>query len=414
MRSLAMERSEFYRDAYKDFPGPLTGLRVLEATTTWAGPLCGCILGDFGADVIKVEMPGGEIGRRLPPFLPGLKTAVSIFHATVNRNKRSLTLDLRRPEGRDIFLRLAEGSDIVLENFRPGTMNEWGLGYAAVRERKADIIYVSISGFGQFGPDASHVGYDPLAQAASGFLSLNGSPDGAPVKAPTFLGDDLGGLHGALGALAALRHRDQTGEGQHVDAALLDCLLFQSNGYLSFGALGLPLARSGNEYGFAVPANVFACRDGHVYLGTLLDAQWQALTHLMGRADLATHGDYATAKARTRRREDINRLVADWVRAQPMESLLRQCQANRIPIAPVRTYADAARDPHVQVREMLQNVEQEEGSSAPITGPAVKFSRAPARIRSGAPALGAHTEEILREVGVKTAEIASLRERGII
>jgi len=146
MRSAPMERTEFYQDAYEGFPGPLTGVRVLEATTTWAGPLCGCILGDFGADVIKVEIPGGEIGRRLPPFLPGLKKPVSIFHATVNRNKRSLTLDLRLPQGRDIFLRLAEGSDIVLENFRPGTMNEWGLGYAAVRERKADIIYVSISG----------------------------------------------------------------------------------------------------------------------------------------------------------------------------------------------------------------------------------------------------------------------------
>ena len=175
----------------------------------------------------------------------------------------------------------------------------------------------------------------------------------------------------------------------------------------------MPLARSGNEYGFAVPANVFACRDGHVYLGVLLDAQWQELARLMGQADLATHADYATAKARTRRRDDINRLVADWVRTQPIESLLAQCQAKRVPIAPVRTYADAARDPHVQARDMLQNVEQEEGSSAPITGPAVKFSRAPARIRAGAPALGAHTDEILREVGIKPAEIASLRERGI-
>ncbi len=409
-----MEKSEFYRDAYKDFPGPLTGVRVVEATTTWAGPMCGCILADFGADVVKIELPGGEVTRKVPPYLPGTKDPVSFIHATVNRNKRSVTLDLRRPEGCEVFLRLAENADIVVENFRPGTMEKWGVGYRDVERRNRDIIYVSVSAFGQFGPDSSYVGYDPLAQAASGFMSLNGTVDGSAMKAPTFLGDDLGGVHGALGALAALRHRDQTGEGQHVDVALLDAILFQSNGYLTLGALDLPPKRFGNEYAFVVPANAFACRDGQVYLGTLLDTHWRALARLMGREDLREHPDYATALSRSKRRLEINELVSAWAAEHTVEEFLGKCRAEQVPVAPIRDYAAAARDPHVRERDMLQAVTQEGGSTAPITGPAVKFSRSPVRIRTGAPALGAHTDEVLREVGYDSAEIRALRAKGVI
>ena len=233
-----MNKSDFYREARADLPGPLAGVRVLETATTWAGPMCAAVLADLGADVIKIEIPPGEVGRYIAPTLPG--TTVGFAHATVNRNKRSLGLDVRRPEGRDIVLELAKRSDILVENFKVGTMAGYGLGYDAIRAVKPDIIYVSITGWGQFGPYQSRCGYDPLAQALSGFLSMNGSPDGRPTKAATFLGDDLGGLHGAIGAMAALRHRDQTGEGQHVDVALLDSILFQSNGLPSLGAMGKP------------------------------------------------------------------------------------------------------------------------------------------------------------------------------
>ena len=173
-----MDKSEFYREARTDLTGPLAGMRVLEATTTWAGPMCACLLADFGADVIKVELPGGEVIRRMPPFLPGLEPPVSGGHATVNRNKRSLSLDLRTAEGQEIFRTIAARSDIVVENFRPGTLASWGIGYEGIRQVKPDIIYISISGFGQFGPDHERAGYDPLAQAASGFLALNGEKDG--------------------------------------------------------------------------------------------------------------------------------------------------------------------------------------------------------------------------------------------
>ena len=409
-----MEKSEFYRNARRDLPGPLAGLRVLEATTTWAGPMCACVLADLGADVIKAELPQGELARRLPPFLPGPQPQLSFMHTTVNRNKRSLTLDLRRREGAEVFLRLAARADVMVENFRPGTMARWGLGYEDLRAAKPDIVYVSISGYGQFGPEHDQAGYDPAAQAASGFISLNGEADGVPVKSPTFLADDLGGLHGAVAALAALRHRDRTGEGQHIDVALLDALLFQSNGYLTLAALGAPPRRMGSQFVVAAPANLYRCRDGHVMAGVLLDSHWKVLARLIGRPELTDHPDYATPSARVERRDEVNELLANWLETRPVDEVVSLFKAEGLAVAPVRTYAEAARDPHVLERDMLQSTPQEDGSIAPVTGPAAKFSRTPTAVRSGAPALGAHTDEILAECGFDEAERRRLREAGVI
>jgi len=409
-----VRKSEFYREARRDLPGPLAGVRVIEATTTWAGPMCGCLLADFGADVIKVEHPDGEVARRLAPELPGMRPPVTAMHATVNRNKRSLCLDLHEPRGRDLFLRLATTADLVVENFRPGTLERFGLGYAELRAMNADVILVSISGFGQFGRDAERPGYDPLAQAASGFLSLNGSPDGEPVKAPTFLGDDLAGLHAALAALAALRHRDRTGEGQHVDVSLLDAMLFQTPGYLTLGALGAPLPRLGNQFRIGAPANVYRCADGRVMAGVLLDSHWRVLARLLGRPELAEDPAYASAAARLARRDAVDGLVADWMARRSVAEAVAQWVAAGLPIAPVQSYEEAARDPHVREREMLQEVDVEGRRRVPIVGPAAKFSRTPTSVRSGAPALGAHTDEILAELGVDPDERDSLRRDRVI
>ncbi|MDA1075604.1 MAG: CoA transferase [Proteobacteria bacterium] len=406
-----MNKDEFYRNARTDLTGPLAGVRVLEVTTTWAGPMSGVILADMGADVIKVEIPSGDVGRSISPMLPGTK--VGFAHATVNRNKRALALDIRKPEGRDLCLDLARRSDIMLENFKVGTMANYGLGYADVCSVKPDIVYVSITGWGQFGPRHLDAGYDPLAQAASGFLSINGHPDAPATKAPTFLADDLGGLHAALGAMAALRYRDQTGEGQHVDVALLDAMLFQSNGLPTLGALGVSPSRMGNEFGFAVPANVYECSDGAVYLGVLLDAHWRILANLLGQPDLADNEAFATALARSANRDMCNMLVSEWLVGQTQAQAVKILSSSGLPIAPVQTYVESATDPHVLERDMLQPTRFADGTSAPITGPAAKFSRTPTRVRTAAADLGQHTDEILAELGLDADARKRLVDAGI-
>jgi formyl-CoA transferase len=408
-----VEKSEFYRRARSDSVGPLDGIRLIEATTTWAGPMCGCLFADLGAEVIKVEAPRGEIARRVPPFLPN-SSGLSFMHATVNRNKKSLTLDLRRPEGRDVFLRLARGVDVVVENFRPGTLSRWGLGYEQVRALAPGIVYVSISGYGQFGPDHERAGYDPIAQAASGWLSMNGEPGGDPVKAPTFIGDDIAGLHAAFAALAALRWRDRTGEGQYIDVALLDALLFQSNGYPTLAAEGAPPERLGNRFQVAAPAGTYRCRDGWVLAGVMLDTHWKLLARLMGVPELADDPELATAAGRIAQRERVDALLSEFVAERSKAEVVALLLGQGLPVSAVRSYSEAAEDPHVRERDMLQEVELEDGSRAPLVGPAAKFSRTPTRVRSAAPALGRDNDAILGELGIGADERERLRREGVI
>ena len=404
-----MEKSEFYGDARTDLPGPLAGVRVLEITTTWAGPMCGNVLADFGADVIKVEIPAGDVGRGIFPAIPG--TDVGFAHATVNRNKRNLCVDIRTAEGLKICQELLKRTDIMVENFKVGTMAAYSLAYEHVREIKPDVVYVSITGWGQFGPRHADAGYDPLAQSASGFLSVNGSPEGPPTKAGTWLADDLGGLHAALGAMAALRHRDQTGEGQHVDIALQDAMLFQSNGMPTLGAMGVAPGRNGNEFGFAVPANVYDCSDGPIYLGVLLDAHWRILAEILGQPDLAENDAFATGVDRVQNRDICNVMVAEWCASRTREDAIAALVERGLPVAPVQTFVEAAKDPHVQERDMLQKIKMQ-GVDVPITGPAAKFSRTPTRVRTKAPDLGEHTDEILEEIGIDAEAREELRREG--
>ena len=349
-----------------------------------------------------------------PPYLTGESGRISFLHATVNRNKRSLTLDLRRGEGRLIFLKLAARADVIVQNFRPGTFDRWGIGYAQCRQVKPDVVYVSISGFGQFGSKSDRVGYDPLAEAESGFMSLNGAPDGAPTRCATYLCDDLAGLHGALSTVAALRHRDLTGEGQHIDIALLDAVLFQSNGFLSLAALGYPLPRLGNQSMLSAPVDVFDCRDGQIYVAVLLDSHWRVLSAMLGHGELAEDPAFATATARLHHRDECNRLLSAWLKPQMVSEAIERFNQASIPAAPVRTYHQAALDPHVHEREMLQDTEQEDGLSAPITGPAAKFSRTPIRVRRRAAALGEDTETILSELGFDAAARQHLRSLKVV
>lgn len=392
-----MRREEFYAGARTDLAGPLDGVRVLDVTKVWAGPLVSAVLGDLGADVVRIELPGGRDGQ-VPPEIPG--TGLSWFRETVNRNKRSAAVDLRVPAGRDTFLRLVAHSDVVVENYRPGTLDGWGVGYAACRAARDDVVFVSVSGFGQYGPRSALPGYDPVVQAYGGWMALNGEPDGPAVRAPTFLADELAGLHGAIGALAALRHRDVTGEGQHVDVALLDSLLAGSSGLLTLAATGRPPARTGNGTDFVVPSGAYRCRDGVVYLAVALDRQWRALADLVGRSELARAPGFGRAAQRLAHRAEVDEVVAGWCAQHPVARVVAGLEAAGVPASPVRELTEVAGDPHVAAREMLQSVVLSNGTVAPLTGPAAKFSRTPTRVRRSAPPAGRDTDEVLRELGI--------------
>lgn len=406
-----MRKEDFFGEARDDLTGPLDGVTVLEITSTWAGPMCGVVLADLGADVVKVEIPSGDVARFLIP-IPD--TEISVMNATVNRNKRSLAIDMTKPEGRQVLLDLAAEADILLENFRSGVLARNGLGFDDVKAVNPDIIYVSVTGWGQFGPDHEAAGYDPLAQAASGFMTVNGSPDGPPTKAGSFLADDLGGLHGAIGAIAALRHRDRTGEGQYVDIALLDAMLYQTDGMPTLGALGVQPQRWGNEFGFAVPASVYECSDGPVYAGVLLDEHWKNLAVILGQPELADHESFATRDGRAANRDVCNMLLGAWLAERTRAEAVEVLRQAGLAVARVQTFEEVVNDPHVQERDMLQPVTHHDGTTVPIVGPSWKFSRTPVRIRTPAAALGEHNDEILTALGLTPEQIAGLRDAGIL
>ncbi len=403
-----MQKDNFYADARSDLSGPLAGVTVVEATTTWAGPMAACVLADFGARVIKVEHPAGEVARMLPPFVPD--SALTVANETVNRNKESLSLELHKDEGKAILLKLIAQADIFVENFRPGTLHDWGLGYSHLKAVKPDIVYVSVSGYGQFGPLSPRVGYDPMAQNFSGWTSMNGEPDGGPLKAPTFLGDDMAGLHGALGAMAALRHRDQTGEGQHVDVALTDAMLFQSDGLATVGALGIELPRLGNQFTLAAPVNAYHCTDGNVYAGVLLDSHWQILATELQREDLAG----LTSPQRIEQRELVDGLLAEYCAARSVQQVVDRFAELGLPATRINKPSELKHEPHVQARDMLIDTKVSDGRTVPLVGPAAKFSRTPTTIRHPAPALGQQNVEILQSLGYSAEEIEAYKEQGVI
>ncbi|MBW4721845.1 CaiB/BaiF CoA transferase family protein [Saccharothrix obliqua] len=395
-----MLENEFFAEARDDRTGPLDGLRVLDVTKVWSGPLATCVLADLGADVISVELPHGREGQ-VPPNIPG--TELSWFRETVRRNKRSVGLDLRLPEDRDVFLRLVATADVVVENYRPGVLAGWGVGYADCRAVRPDVVYVSVSGWGQYGPDVDRPAYDPVVQAAAGWMHLNGPPDGGPVRAPTFIGDELAGLHAAIGALAALAHRARTGEGQHVDVSMVDALLFGSSGLPTLAATGAPPARLGNETGFVVPSNVYECTDGHLYLAVALNKQWRALAEEIGLPELGRADGFRTNAERLANRDAVNALVARWCRGRTVADAVAALAARDLVVAPVRTLAEAVADPHVRARGMLPEVRLRDGSVVPLVGPPVKFSRTPTAIRRPAPAPGADTAAVLAELDRRSA-----------
>ncbi len=403
-----MDKKSFYQNARSDLAGPLDGIKVVEATTTWAGPMAGCVLADLGATVLKIEHPKGELSRTFRPFIPDSK--LNVPHETVNRNKNNVSLDLKQPKGQELFLKLCIDTDILIENFKPGTLSKWGLGYQDVRSVKPDIVYVSISMYGQYGPYSDRPGYDPLAQNFTGWSSLNGPSTIGPTKAPTWLADDLGGMHGVVGALAALAHRNISGEGQHVDVALVDSLIFQSNGFLTSGKLGIPLPKLGNLSSITAPVNVYKCQDGSIFSAVLLQNHWEALCHLIGEDTLSG----LKSPERKEQREIIDNLVSSWCSRRTTQEVVSELTNIGLAVTRVNTFEEVATHPQINSRDMLQETKLSDGQKVPLTGPAAKFSRTPTKVRKGAPSIGADNKKIFEALGISREDMKQLKKEGVI
>lgn len=405
-------RAEFYKEARKDLPGPLNGVRVLEVTTTWAGPRVGSVLADYGADVVRIETAAApDVLRLIPPPLPGTQPPDGFLNASCNKNKRSICLDVRCAEGLAVFLRLAAQCDVLIENFKKGVIAAWGCGYEQVRAVNPAIVYVSVTGYGQYGPYSERPGYDPAAQAYSGFMHMNApDPEAPPMRAPTYLADELAGLHGALATMAALRYRDASGEGQHIDISLLDALIDSCTGLHTQAAAGYPTPRPGNPIPFAAPTGVYSCKDGYVYAGILLDAHWRIMAEMIGRPELADDPEHATMKERVARRAEVDAILGAWCAQRTRAEIVEACREYEIAVAPILTPQEALEDPHVQAREAVQPMTHPNGAALYANAPAAKMSRTPLRNRAYAPLLGQHTAEVLREAGYSAEAIQALRD----
>jgi crotonobetainyl-CoA:carnitine CoA-transferase CaiB-like acyl-CoA transferase len=382
--------------------GSLDGVRVLELARYQAGPRGGMILSDLGAEVIKIEKPGGEETRRSPPLVRGQ----SVYFAVYNRGKKSLCLDLRQPRGKEIFAALVKTADIVLQNFRPGVMDEIGFGYARLCELKPDIILCSVSGFGQYGPYRDRPAFDPLGQAMSGLMSLTGKPVGQPLGAASSIVDRYTALHATIGMLAALRHRDRTGEGQEIDVCLLDSALtmveIPTSYYLATGEEGGEAGRP-----------PYRARDGWV----VISASGNAMATRLLR--IATGDDTATAGAdrfssRSGPDDPRRKAIAAWCAAHTVAQICDALAAADIPVAPVRTIPEVAQDPHLWEREMLIKMEDAVAGEMYLPGLTIKMSKTRGRL-GPVPTPGQHSDEILSELlGYDRATLDQLRAAKVI
>jgi CoA:oxalate CoA-transferase len=378
----------------------LEGIRVLELARYQAGPRGGMILSDLGADVIKIEHLGGEETRRHPPMVRGQ----SVYFSVYNRGKRSICLDMRQPRGKEIFAALVKTADVVLENFRPGTMQAMGFGYDALRAIKPDIILTSVSGFGQYGPYRDRPAFDPLGQAMSGLMTLTGQPVGQPLGTASSVVDRYTALHATIGTLAALHHRDRTGEGQLVDCCLLDSALtmveIPTSYYLATG-------EEGGEGG----RPPYRAKDGWVVISAGGREMAARLMQLVSDGGHAGEGELLTGG---QGRGDLRRVVEAWCAERSVESICQALMNIGVPVAPVRTIPQVAQDPHVWEREMLVKMEDPVAGEMYLPGVTVKMSRTPGRV-GPVPTPGQHTDAVLGGLlGFDADTLRGLREAKVI
>lgn len=400
--------------------GALTGIRVLDLTQVVGPPYCTMLLGDLGAEVIKIEERQEALRRlQVGPIRQrdGKEEPVPTFWLYVNRNKKSVTLNLKTPTGVRLFRELVPHADILVENFSVGTMDRLGLGYDHLRELHPGLIYASISAFGQYGPYAHQRGYDLLAEAISGYMSITGYPDNPPTKSGQSIADYYAGLLCTVAILAALRYRDQTGHGQRIDIALLDSLISALDGYAEFYTLaGKVVERVGNHSIQNGPVyGLYEAQDGYVVIGITTDPIWRRFCQVLHRPDLVTDPRCATVMARRQHPEFMRHLIGEWVRTRPKAEVVAILTQAGVPAAPVNSIAEMVHDPQVKAREMFVSLEHPRFGPITITGSPLKLSETPGTVRTPAPMIGAHNQEILGTLlGYSTAQLQEWQAQGII
>jgi CoA:oxalate CoA-transferase len=392
----------------------LEGVRVLDFTQYLSGPHCTSVLSELGAEIIKIEMPGkGEPERQAMPMTPKRE---SYQFLSYNRGKKSITLNLKSPKGVELAKKLVAKVDILVENFAPGGMERLGLSYGEVSKINPQIIYASISGFGQTGPRRNDVSYDVVAQAMGGLMSVTGYADGEPLKAGISLGDYMGGYNGAIAILAALYYRKISGEGQAIDISMQDgiwAMVFPDRANY-FDTHIIP-KRYGNKLSSSAPFGAYNAKDGHVVICTITDPQWQKVLQAMGREDLNGEQRYATRENRTNNMDEVDALVQAWCKGKTVDEVFSVLKKFGVPCSPLPTFDQVANDPHLLSREMIVDVEQPISGKVRLTGSVYKMSKTPGDRKKRVPEVGEHNEEIYGGVlGIDPQEMQELKEAGTI
>jgi formyl-CoA transferase len=394
-------------------PPPLAGLRVLDLSRALAGPFCTQMLADLGAAVVKIEQPGpGDHTRAWgPPFQGG----ESAYFLSVNRGKRSMALDLRHPQGAAVLRRLVAASDVLVQNFVPGTLDKTGFGYDPCRAIRPDLVYCSISGFGLAGPDRERAAYDQIAQGVGGLMSLIGEPGAPPQRVGIALTDIMAGMFAATAVLAALFHRQATGEGQHVATSLLEGQLalmsYQAQNYF---ATGMAPARPGSQHPSIVPYGVYQAADGFFNLGVGTDDLWRRFCAALGLEHLASDERFSTNPARVRHRTALDALLAPVFTSLTISVLEQRLNAAGVPCGAVRDLAQVFADPQVQALGIVRELQHPSAGPINVVGPPYQFSATPPDVSAPPPLLGQHTDAILAELGYTTSEISELRTTGAV
>ncbi len=392
---------------------PLDGIRVLDLTRVLAGPFCSQILGDMGAEVIKIEEPGrGDDTRRWPPFVGGEAT----YFMSVNRNKQSVTLNLKAPEGVALLKRLVAKSDVVLENFRPGTMDRLGVGYRRLSRLNPRIVYCSISGFGESGPEAHRAGYDLIVQGEGGVMDITGFPDGPPVKVGNSIADLVAGMSAAHGVTLALLARTRTRRGQKVEIAMLDVMasLLTYQAGLYFGT-GQKPTRKGNQHPSIVPYEVFKAADAYLTLGVANNSLWKQCCAALERLELATDPRFDTEAKRVENREILVPLLNEILGARPANDWLKRLEQVGVPAGRIKTVAEVCESEHLRARGMIVRLPHPSARQVTVMGVPIRLHATPGAVSTAPPRLGQHTERVLRRVlELSPSAIARLQRAGVV